>query len=123
MEQYQRHDFDIETLKEKVDILEKNYNNLRDDLLKLSLNIRNLENSTNKIEHLEQTLIRFEETARKLSELANNYNELNDEIQSMKVSRSVDNVIMGAVKFTGGVAVVGMLSVVFSLIFGFPVKI
>lgn len=123
MEHFQKNNFDIETLKEKVDVLEKNYRNLRDDLLKLSLNIRNLENSTNKIEHLEQTLIRFEETARKLSELASNYNELNNEIQSMKVSRSVDNVIMGAVKFIGGVVVVGMLSVVFSLIFGIPVKI
>lgn len=123
MEHFQKNNFDIETLKEKVDVLEKNYRNLHDDLLKLSLNISNLENSTNKIEHLEQTLIRFEETARKLSELASNYNELNNEIQSMKVSRSVDNVIMGAVKFIGGVVVVGMLSVVFSLIFGIPVKI
>lgn len=114
-------EFNIESLKEKITVLEKKCVSLREDLLKMNINLNKLENSSRKVEEVEQNLIRFSETLKKLNDLENQIHALNSEIQSIKISRSADSVVTSLIKFIGGAVIVGLIGIILTLIFGVPV--
>ena len=67
--------------------------------------------------HLSDSLIRFEVSVNKINELSQNYYNLLTEMQDMKINRTVDAMILKAVKFVSGGAVLIILGVVFAFIF------
>lgn len=67
--------------------------------------------------HLSDSLIRFEVSVNKINELSQNYYSLLTEMQDIKINRSVDAMVLKAVKFVSGGAVLIILGIIVAFIF------
>lgn len=105
---------DIDAIKTKLTDLEYSLKSVKSEIETLR---KNLGEETAVTKHLSDSLIRFEVSVNKINELSQNYYSLLTEMQDIKINRSVDAMVLKAVKFVSGGVVLIILGVIVAFIF------
>jgi len=110
----EHHDKDVEEIKTRLTRLEFEFESVAKEIKAIRNDITDEAVVT---KNLSDSLIRFEVSVNKINELSHNYYNLLTELQDMKITRSVDSMILKAVKFVAGGIVMIIIGIVFALIF------
>ena len=105
---------EIDAIKSRLTNLEYELRSIKSEIESIRISIGE---ETAITKHLSDSLIRFEVSVNKINELSQNYYSLLTEMQDIKINRTVDAMILKAVKFVSGGAVLIILGVIFAFIF------